>query len=218
MGILILVLFLFYIAPGIAPADNADNIDYEKILEKSAKINPDLKTFKSTLKIRANFMGLSMPFYGRLYYKKPDKLRLSIPMAPALLKNRKSLFSDSVPRSFSSKDYNGKIIRSELLMEKVPCYVVQLIPKTKGKIKKAYLWIDKESCLAHKTKLIYENGSRIISLQTYCEEDGYILPSRQSINFNFPKFQASANIEYQKYEVNVPVDEYLSGTDKEEGK
>lgn len=192
----------------------ADEIKYKDILEKSKKINPDLKTFKATLYIKANFAGIPIPFFARLYYKKPDRLRLMIPMVPPVLKNKKGLFQDAIPRSFSGKDYKGEILKEVDLNKKVSCYLIKLIPRKKCKIKKVHLWVDKKSYLTPKTQIFYNNGSGIVSLQSFRKEGKYILPDKQRIDFNLPKFKASAFIKFKKYEVNVPVDDVLKKVKK----
>lgn len=186
---------------------NASEVTYGQLLEKSREINRDLNSFKAVTHIKTDFMGLSFPFSGFLYYKKPNKLKLEIPSIPSVLKSRKGLFKESVPRSFSSDDYDGKILREEDLNEKVHCYLLELHPKKTGKIKTAYLWVDKESFLIPRTKIYYSNNSIITSLQTYRIEEGFVLPDRQKIEFDFPQYKATAFINYKKYEINVPVDE-----------
>ncbi len=186
---------------------NASEVTYDQLLEKSREINSNLHSFKAVTHIKTDFMGLRIPFSGFLYYKKPNQLKLEIPSIPSVLKSRKGMFKESVPRSFSSEDYDGKILREEDLNEKVHCYLLELHPKKPGKIKTAYLWVDKESCLIPRTKIYYSNNSVITSLQTFRIEEGFVLPDRQKIEFDFPQYKATAFINYKKYEINVPVDE-----------
>ena len=190
-------------------------VTYDKLLERSREINNGLKTFKATVKINALFMGVKFPFYGRLYYKKPNKLRLSIPGVPPALKGKQGLFKEAVPRSFSSEDYNGKILKDAKLNKTVNCYLLELHPKKPGKIKTVYIWVDKKSCLTPRTKIYYNDKSVITSLQSYRREDGFIMPDKQRIEFDFPKFRASAIVDYKKYDINVPVDEYFKKKDDE---
>ena len=185
----------------------ASEVTYGQLLEKSREINSGLNSFKAVTHIKTDFMGLRFPFSGFLYYKKPNKLKLEIPSIPSVLKSRKGLFKESVPRSFSSDDYDGKILREEDLNKKVRCYLLELHPKKPGKIKTAYLWVDKESCLIPRTKIYYSNNSIITSLQTFRIEEGFVLPDRQKIEFDFPQYKATAFIKYKKYEINVSVDE-----------
>ncbi|MCD4783668.1 MAG: outer membrane lipoprotein-sorting protein [Candidatus Eremiobacteraeota bacterium] len=202
------IILLSFIIPVIFISESfANENKYIVILEKGKKINPDLKTFKATLYIKANVAGIPIPFFARLYYKKPDRLKLKIPMAPGILKNKKGLFQDAVPRSFSGKDYKGEILKEVDLNKKVRCYLLKLIPRKKCKIKKVHLWVDKKSYLTPKTQVFYNNGSGIVSLQSFRKEGKYVLPDKQRINFNLPKFKASAFIQYKKYEINVPVDD-----------
>ncbi|MCE1245406.1 MAG: outer membrane lipoprotein-sorting protein [Firmicutes bacterium] len=188
----------------------AREMTYEQILEKSAKVNPGLETFKSDLSMKVYCMGLSVPLKGFLYYKRPDKLRMVIPTVPAILKNRKSMFQDMVPRSFNSKDYSGKVLGEEKIEDKVKCLLLELTPRKPGKIVRVQLWVDKESMLIPKSRVFYQNDASITSLQSYKVVRGFALPDKQKVDFSFPKFSATGVIEYQSYELNVPVDEFIN--------
>lgn len=204
------LLFLMLLIVLFPAHSHASEITYEELLEKSRDINTGLNSFKAVTQIRTDFMGLRFPFSGFLYYKRPDKLKLEIPSIPSALKSRQGLFREAVPRSFGSKDYNGKILREEKLDEKVQCYLLKLQPRKPGKIKTVYLWVDKESSLISRTKIIYTNNSIITSLQTFRTEEGFVLPDRQKIEFDFPQYKATSFINYKKYKINVPVDEVFA--------
>lgn len=213
-----LFLFLLTLSIFLLPShSNASEVTYGQLLEKSREINSGLHSFKAVTHIKTDFMGLRFPFSGFLYYKKPNKLKLEIPSIPSILKTKKGMFKESVPRSFSSEDYDGKILREEDLNEKVRCYLLELHPKKPGKIKTAYLWVDKESCLIPRTKIYYANNSVITSLQTYRIEGGFVLPDRQKIEFDFPQFKTTAFVDYKKYEINVPVDDAFKKKTKDNG-
>jgi outer membrane lipoprotein-sorting protein len=188
----------------------AGEMTYEQILDKSTKVNAGLESFKAKLRIKVHFMGLSLPMKGFLYYKKPDKLRLMITSVPAILKNRKNLFQEMIPRSFNSKDYKGRIVREEKIEGTVKCLLLELIPRKAGKITKVQLWVDKESLLIPKSKVFYSDEAVITSLQSYRIENKFALPDKQKVDFEFPNFRASGLVEYISYELNVPVDEYIN--------
>ena len=209
IGIIVIILLFAFSTLPFASEIKDKKVKYEDIIRKGKKVNPDLKTFKATLYIKSNVAGMPIPFFAKLFYKKPDKLKLMIPMVPSVLKSKKGFFQDAVPRSFSSKDYEGKILKEINLNKNVDCYLVKLIPRKKSKIKKVYLWVEKNSCLAPKTKIFYEDGSDIVSMQTFRREGKYILPDKQRIDFNFSKFKAVAFIKYKKYKINVPMDDVL---------
>lgn len=181
----------------------------EDILKKTSSINKNLESFKVVLKIKTKFMGLAIPFYGKLFFKKPDRFRLLIPMLPAALRGKKGIFEEAVPRSFNPDDYQGEIIGTEKLEGEVECYIIELVPVNSSKIKKAFLWIDKRSFLAPKSKIFYSSGSSVVTLQSFRKVKDFVLPDKQLIYFEFPGFAAESLIEYKKYYVNVNVDDML---------
>jgi len=188
----------------------ASEITYKDILKKNARVNYGLKTFKSKLKMKVIFMGVGMPVSGILYYKRPNKIKLKLPLIPSILKNRKGIFRQAVPRSFSSVDYKGKILRKERLSKQTVCYLLELEPRKTGKILKILVWVDMKSCLTPRSEIYYRNGSVINSVQSFRREGKYFLPDKQRIEFDFPKFRASTIVRYIKYEINVPVDHVFS--------
>jgi hypothetical protein len=155
-------------------------------------------------------MGFAIPLKGHLYYKKPDKIHLTFTTIPSVLKNKKSLFQDVIPRSLKSEDYSGKVIKIEKLDNKLPCYFLELIPLKDEKIEKINLWISTENYLVYKSKIFYENKSTITSMQSFKKVECFTLPERQFIDFNLPTFRSETYVEYKDYSVNIPSNEIPS--------
>lgn len=196
--ILYVSLFMFFSLP-------ANAMDGNDILGRCENVNRGMKTMKAGLQIRACFAGVELPLNGILYYKEPDRLKLSIPSIPEFIKSRKNLFSELIPRSFRREDY-----RSMIKEEKADCILLELTPRKSGSnINRALLWVDRNNYLIHRSRLFYRNGSEVLSNQSFTRYRGYYLPKKQNVDFRFPRFGGSAGIDYGDYEINIPVDRYF---------
>jgi len=179
----------------------------DEILSKISSVNPSLKTLQVNLNIKAQFMGLTLPCKGVLFLKKPDKLKVELDGVPEILKGKKDFFNKLLPASFKPEDYDSTIIGRETLKENVDCFILELIPKKKKKIEKAYLWVETETFITPKTKLFYTDGGIALFMQNFGVYEDCILPREQYVNIDTSELKAEAHVTFKNYIINPDIDE-----------
>lgn len=207
----IALAFLFILLAPVRPVKAETSVSYREVLEKTAEINKNLETFKARLNMKVLYAGMTIPLKGILYYQAPSRFRLKVPYLPPGLKSRQGSFNEMVPRSFNPEDYLGKIVKNEMLDDKVNCYVLELAPRNDKNttISRAYLWIDSKSYISPKSRILYKSGGVITTVVNYRDQSGFILPSSQYVEFDFPSFCSRVKIKYADYQVNCPLEEHV---------
>jgi hypothetical protein len=184
-----------------------DDNEASRILKKIEEKRKGLDTFKSDLKIKAIFSGICIPFDGKLFYKKPDRLKLDISGIPEIIKSKKGIFKKAIPKSFKPEDYIAALKGEEALNGKDKAYKLYLIPKKDPEISCVYLWVDETNLNVVKSIVIYSDTSKIASSQSFLKFKDYYLPDKQSIIFTFPAFSCKTEISYSNYAININLDE-----------
>jgi outer membrane lipoprotein-sorting protein len=178
--------------------------DYSEILTRAMNVNSGLETFRAKINIRTVILGMTIPMRGYVYYQHPDNVRLSLPSVPKTLMERRSIFQDAIPRSLNPKDYHGRVTGLESLGGGVECYLIELIPRNDPTITKINLWVDSTHYLVHKSIITKQDNSTILSIQNYTRQNQYILPEKQYVRFQLPKFGMEARIDFKKFDLHFP--------------
>jgi hypothetical protein len=146
-------------------------------------------------------------FEGKVYYKKPNKVRLILKGVPEILKKHQDAMFRSadvmsgLPTEIS-KEYHVKTIR------KVGSdYVLVLLPNEKRRVSKVYAWVNPANYTLPKIIFQYHDGSSVRLWNQYVHyHDLYLLQNSKSIyNFTNPSLEADVTATFSHFKVNTGI-------------
>ncbi|HRG58784.1 MAG TPA: hypothetical protein PK323_07470 [Bacteroidia bacterium] len=205
----------------------------DSVKNKFNKVND----YTADIKIKVNVSFLKIPVKeGKLYFKKPDKVKL-VSKGFAMLPKRGMNFTFN---ELFEKKYNAIFVKNEIC-NKVITYVIKIIPlDDAADILLATLWIDRKTQTIIKIDAISKsNGSFVTSFNYPHQPNPFNLPSELIFTFDVTKAtlpmgvtgdfdaekpkskdnkpqKATLSISYSNYEVNKGITDSFFKDDKKE--
>lgn len=195
MLIAMLLLFLAGAAGAIEPVD--------KILAKAVAANPGLKDYSADIQLplRATlgFIPYNKNLTGRYYHKRPDKHKLDLKNAPAVLKKYPNVFGFNLP---DVARYKVLKVSEMNLRGKVPVYKIILVPKKRtSDITEIDIYVNRKDYTIPKYDTFYVKGHLYVNID-FRKEGKYLVFDRVQADFEFPNVLATATATYSNYKFN----------------
>lgn len=205
----------------------------DSVKNKFNKVND----YTADIKIKVNVSFLKIPVKeGKLYFKKPDKVKL-VSKGFAMLPKRGMNFTFN---ELFEKKYNAIFVKKELF-NKVNTYVIKIVPlDDAADILLATLWIDRKTQTIIKLDAVSKsNGNFVTSFNYPAIANPFNLPSELIFTFDVTKAtlpmgvtgdfdaekpkakdnkpqKATLSISYHNYEVNKGIADSFFREDKKE--
>lgn len=173
-------LMLFFSAFAEAQDFNPQPL-LDSVKNKFNKVND----YSADIKIRVNVSFIKIPVKeGRLYFKKPDKIKL-VSKGFAMLPKRGLNFTFN---ELFEKKYNAIFIKKEII-NKVNTYVLKIIPLDESAdILIATIWIDRNTQTIRKIEAVSKsNGNFETSFDYPLKSNVFDLPSQLTFTFEVTK-------------------------------
>lgn len=175
------------------------------ILQKSGSLNQKLKDYTAELQIelvaRLGFLQLPVTLEGQYFYKAPDKVRMVLRKAPALLSKYPQIFGQ---RPIRVEDH----IVTRLPEEKIdgrPVWVLRFDKRDQGSDYRGQtVYIDQQTYIQPRHIYNYKNNGRIeVNLSWTQQQDFWVL-NQVVAQLDFPKHSvsATATAHYKGYVFN----------------
>lgn len=192
----------------------SQDIPAEEIIDRMTLSIYGLSSYTCKIKINASIVdfGINISFKGSVYFKEPNKLALLLDELPADLqeKYKISFTQTSVPGMASKtykEKYKSKMIGIKKFSNNRKVYVLYMEPYKKSNVKNVIMFVDTEYYTIPKSIIFYKDGGKITIDQVYDKIEGYYLPVKQDVFFNFPKVRANLVSEFYDYKINIDIDE-----------
>jgi hypothetical protein len=181
------ISILFIIAQCFAAGGEttAQNFDPQLLLDSVKNRFNKVKDYTADIKIKVNVTFIKIPVKeGKLYFKKPDKVKL-VSKGFAMLPKRGMNFTFN---ELFEKKYNAIYIKNELI-NKVNSYVVKVIPlDDSADIMLATLWIDRKTQNILKIDAISKSSGNFVTNFNYpVKPNPFDLPSQLTFTFDVTK-------------------------------
>ena len=198
----VLIIFLLLLC-AVAWGNEANS--GEEIIKKVLKNNKGLNDFFVKFDSKVYFMFMEIPLSGEIYFKSPDRLRLKFNYIPDILKNQKSSFNDIVP---GAERYNPdlcRFLKTEIKDDR-KLSLIEVKCATQQNLQKTFLWINDETIKPDYLVLVYRKGTIGIE-NVFGDNQNFILPKSQKVEFKLPEFKGKAIIKYYDYKINKGIDD-----------
>lgn len=153
----------------------------DSVKNKFNKVND----YTADIKIKVNVTFIKIPVKdGKLYFKKPDKIKL-VSKGFAMLPKRGMNFTFN---ELFEKKYNAIYIKNEMI-NSVNTYVLKIIPlDDSADILLATLWIDRKTQSIRKIDAVSKTNGNFVTLFDYpAKANPYDLPSQLTFTFEVTK-------------------------------
>jgi len=153
----------------------------DSVKNKFNKVND----YTADIKIKVNVTFIKIPVKdGKLYFKKPDKIKL-VSKGFAMLPKRGMNFTFN---ELFEKKYNAIFIKNEII-NKINTYVLKIIPlDDSADILLATIWIDRKTQSIMKIDAVSKsNGNFVTSFDYPSKANPYDLPSQLTFTFEVTK-------------------------------
>lgn len=193
---------------GLPQGPSAEEKRINAIVERMDHLNPTLKDYSVdlaiALSIKAGILRVPMDLEGTCYYKHPDRYRVELKNAPALLQKYPQIFGYQPvdPTQFTVS------IRPDEVLDGRACWVLRLDKKSAtSDFRGQTLWVDQQDYTSPRRSYDYTNQGRIDVRFKWRREQGFLLIDQAEGVLDFPKFGASANLvaRYTGYRINQGV-------------
>lgn len=153
----------------------------DSVKNKFNKVND----YTADIKIKVNVSFIKIPVKeGKLYFKKPDKVKL-VSKGFAMLPKRGMNFTFN---ELFDKKYNAIFIKNEMI-NKVNTYVIKIIPLDDlSDILLATIWIDRKTQSIRKIDAVSKSNGNFVTLFDYpLKANPFDLPSQLTFTFDVTK-------------------------------
>jgi hypothetical protein len=153
----------------------------DSVKNKFNKVND----YTADIKIKVNVTFIKIPVKeGKLYFKKPDKIKL-VSKGFAMLPKRGMNFTFN---ELFEKKYNAIFIKNEII-NKINTYVVKIIPlDDSADILIASIWIDRKTQSIMKIDAVSKSNGNFVTLFDYpTKANPFDLPSQLTFTFEVTK-------------------------------
>jgi len=164
---------------------NAQNFNPQLLLDSVKNKFDRVNDYTADIKIKVNVSFIKIPVKeGKLYFKKPDKIKL-VSKGFAMLPKRGMNFTFN---ELFEKKYSAIFIKNELI-SKVNSYVVKVIPlDDSADILLATLWIDRKTQSILKIDVVSKSSGNFVTNFDYpVKPNPYDLPSQLTFTFEVTK-------------------------------
>jgi outer membrane lipoprotein-sorting protein len=231
-----LKIFLFVVFLTISPISGfTQEFNPQPLLDSVKQKFNKVNDYTADIKIKVNVSFIKIPVKeGKLYFKKPDKVKL-ISKGFAMLPKRGMNFTFN---ELFEKKYNAIFIKNEILKGK-NTYVLKIIPlDDQADILLATIWIDRASQTIRKIDAVSKSNGNFTTFFDYpAKSNPYDLPSQLTFTFDVTKAtlpmgvtgdfggekpkvkdnkpqKATLNILYNNYIVNKGIEDSFFKDDK----
>lgn len=174
------ILFVFTPHHALAQDFNPQPL-LDSVKNKFNKVND----YTADIKIKVNVTFIKIPVKeGKLYFKKPDKIKL-VSKGFAMLPKRGMNFTFN---ELFEKKYNAIFIKNEII-NKVNTYVLKIIPlDDQADILLATIWVDRKTQTIRKIDAVSKSNGNFVTLFDYpLKANPFDLPSQLTFTFEVTK-------------------------------
>jgi hypothetical protein len=202
-------------SPGPSPSPSQAPVDLEQqrikeILQKTGGLNQKLKDYTAEMEIllelKAGFLKLPVTLEGQYFYKAPDRVRMVLRKAPALLSKYPQIFGQ---RPIRMEDHRVTQLADDKIDGR-PVWVLRFDKKDQGSDYRGQtVYIDQQTYVQPRHIYNYKNDGRIEVNLSWMQRDGFWLLSQVVAVLDFPKHGASATAtaHYKGYAINSGLDD-----------
>jgi outer membrane lipoprotein-sorting protein len=208
-SLIFLLFFIVLLIPGpVSRVQAAESGQGQWVLEQIEHRNKAINDFTADLNITLYAFLMKFPLQAKLFFKKPNKVRLSFRNMPDFLKSYKNTFKAIIPTETLSRNYRSTLGGKEAIQGR-ECYALTLTPRGQGNVKEVRLWADTATFMPLKLIFTYRAGGTVQVENSYASQGGVLLPDRQKILFNLPELRARGWIRYHNHRINQGLDDSL---------
>jgi hypothetical protein len=180
-------------------------------------LNPQLKDYTAdvgnALNIKVSLLRVPMDLQGTYYYKQPDKYKMELKNAPALLQKYPQIYGY---HPVDPQGFNISMLPDESVGGK-SCWVLRLDKKsTESDFRGQTVWIQKDNYTSPRRLYNYTSNGRIDVRFKWRREQGFWVMDRVEAELDFPKFGGSASLvaSYSGYRFNSGLDDKIFDSKK----
>lgn len=144
-------------------------------------------------------MGLS----GKVYYKRPDKVKVEFESLPRWVDRFSKSFSGLAPTQRDKSEYVATYEGDETVHGS-PCHRLVVLPKVpkKSNVREIRLWVDQKDCTVPRAFVSYNDGSSVTSDTVYSAVQGFMLPASQEARITTSHAGADVTATFSDYSIN----------------
>jgi outer membrane lipoprotein-sorting protein len=192
------------LSPSPKPSPSEDP-QHQKIVAKTENLNPQLKDFSSDIALDGNLklsiISIPINLAGKYYYKQPDKYKMELKNAPALLAKYPNVFGY---RPINVADYVVSMLPDERIDGRA-MYVLRFDRIGNSDFRGQTVWIDKDNFTSPRRIYVYKDNGKIEVAFKWRKENGNYVIERALAQLDFPKLSGTATVTatYSGYQFNV---------------
>ena len=209
------ILFILLFSPSSVRA--SDLPDGKWVIAEMQKQNESINDFVVTMNINFYAYLMYFPIRSRLYFKRPDKVKIVFLNMPEFLRGYEKQFKAIVPTETLKKKYRCKVVGKETIGEKTH-YVLKMTPLEEGNLKQVHMWVHSEIFIPSRMFLTYKDKSTIEVENEFVSSDGVYVIKKQKIDFNLTSLSAKSIVTYSDYRVNKGIPDSFFQEKKKEKK
>ena len=198
-GVCIFLVFILKAVP--VCSDTPGKPDGKWVIEQMQKQSSAIRDFTVNLNITCYACLMCLPVKAKLYFKRPDKVKMDFYDIPDFLRGYEKEFKAVVPAETFRKKYTSRLMGKESDGE-TTLYVLALSPVKESNLKRAYLWVNTGNFTCEKMFLAYRDGSTIEVENEFMHSGEHQVIKRQKISFRLSTLNAKAIIAYSNYLIN----------------
>jgi hypothetical protein len=151
------------------------------------------------------FIAINLNLDGTRYFQIPDKEALVMHAVPAEAKAFQKIFAGlGTPETWPTH-YDVSLV-SLAPPDSTTMYELKGIPKHSGNVDHILLDVSQTTYEPLKARWFYKNGATIVmAIANAIAGDRYLLPKTETLDINFPSYNAHAVANYGAYSINTPI-------------
>lgn len=186
------------------------------VIAQMQKKNELINDFTVNLDINFYAYLMYFPVKAKLYFKRPDRVRMVFLNIPDFLRGCEKEFKAIIPSETMRKKYRCKVLAKETTEGKVH-YVMKMSPLEEGNLKQVLMWVHSVDLIPEKMFLTYRDGSTIEVENEFISFEGIKIVKKQKISFKLRQLHARSINVYSNYSINKGIPDSIF-EDKEEQK
>ena len=187
-----------------------EQLRVKEILQKTSSINQKLKDYTAAMQIdltvKMGILKLPVTLEGQYWYKAPDRVKMELKRAPALLSKYPQIFGQ---RPLRPEDHRISVLPDDEVRGH-KAWVLRFDKIDEGSDYRGQtVWIDQQRFTPLRHVYSYKENGRIAVDLIWRKQDDFWVLFEVDAEFDFPKHgaAASATAHYQDYKLNIGLDD-----------
>lgn len=201
-----LVVAVFLMAWVRMPAQagtEPDDVKAEAILQRADAHVANVRDFTAALVAQAHVAFMpSWDLTGRLYFKRPNHLKVDVENMPRLLTHLRRNMQVQPPYQ-NRKQYSVHFMRSDTVGS-APCDVIEFRARNSSdNLRSVLAWVDRARGIVPRTEMTYADGTRVGVETVFASTQGYMLPHTSQVKVTASALHVDVDVTYSNYVINA---------------